>query len=568
MGKPRIVVWDITTDFLVVGSGAGGLTAALAAADAGVETMVIEKTSTYGGTSSLSGGVVWIPNNRSMASKGIVDSEQDGLEYLRQVTGGVVPEDKLAAYVHYGREMIDFLARVANMSFKAAIRYADYYPDLPGGKTGGRSMDPPVYSRRKLGSEANRQRLPTGWGFSKFSFTVTEGREVMDMGWKAYAIIARQLIRYYLDIRARRVGPEDDRLTLGRGLVANLRGAMLKRDIPLYLDTPARELLYEDGRVVGLAAESGGKTIQIRARRGVLLAAGGFGQNTAMRQQYGQLPTGESWSSASEGNTGDAITMAVELGAALEHMDAAWWTPSVQLPDGSALALIHGKALPGSMFVDQQGRRFTNEAAPYEDIVKDMWRHHDTGNACIPTYMVFDGRFRHNYPAACLPPAKIQPDALIPEDYKHGQFLKKADSIEQLAQILGIDTEALLETTARHNEFARSGVDLDFGRGDSASDRYYSDHRVVPNPNLAPIENPPFYAMEIFPGDLGTKGGLKCDASARVLDHSGDVIEGLYVTGNCAGSVMGNSYPGAGSTIGPSMTFAYVAALHATGKLP
>ena len=561
-------MWDITTDFLVVGSGAGAMTAAVTANEFGAESIVIEKTDRYGGTSSLSGGVIWIPNNRSMAKKGIVDSEQDGLDYLRQVTGGVVADDKLQAYLRYGTEMVDFLARVADMPFEAAVRYADYYPDLPGGKVGGRSMDPPTYSRRKLGAQADSQRPPLAWGFSKFSLTVTEGREVMDMGWKAYAIIAWHILRYSLDIRARLAGREDDRLTLGQGLVGNLRGAMLKRGIPLWLNTSARQLMRENGRVVGLLADRDGQAIRIRAKQGVLLAAGGFGQNIAMRQQYGQLPTGEGWSNAAPGNTGDGINMALELGAALEYMDAAWWTPSVRLPDGSPLALIHGKALPGSMFVDHRGQRYTNEAAPYEDIVKKIWRHHDSGYSCIPSFMVFDARFRHNYPVACLPPGKVQSDARIPEAYKHGQFLKKADTIEQLAQLLGIDVDGLLQTVARHNEFARTGKDLDFARGESVSDRYYSDPKVTPNPNLAAIEKPPFYAMEIYPGDLGTKGGVKCDAKARVLDTAGDIIEGLYVTGNCAGSVMGNSYPGAGSTIGPSMTFAYLAALHAGGKLP
>jgi 3-oxosteroid 1-dehydrogenase len=560
-------VWHITTDFLVVGSGAGGMTAAVTAHEYGADSVVIEKTDQYGGTSSLSGGVVWIPNNRSMAAKGITDCEQDGLEYLRQVTAGAVPEEKLLAYVKHGTQMIDFLSRAAGVTFEAATRYADYYPDLPGGKRGGRSMDPPVYSRRKLGKHAAAQRLPQGWGFNKFALTVTEGREVMDMGWKAYAIIARHIMRYYLDIRARRLGVEDDRLTMGRGLIGNLRGAMLERKIPLYLNTAANRLIVENGRVAGLIAKQDGQTLAIRARRGVLLAAGGFAHNIAMRKQYGQLPTGQAWSSASPGNTGDAINMALDVNAALEHMDAAWWTPSVRLPDGSAQALIYGKALPGSMFVDRRGRRFTNEASPYEDIVKAMWQHHKGGEACIPSFMVFDARFRHNYPAACLPPAKVQPDAMIPEDYKRGQFLKKADSLEQLAQILDIDVDGLLETVARYNAFARTGKDLDFGRGDSVSDRYYSDSRVKPNPNLAAIENAPFYALEIYPGDLGTKGGLKCDAQARVLDNDGNVIDGLYVTGNCSGSVMGNSYPGAGSTIGPSMTFGYIAALQATGNM-
>jgi 3-oxosteroid 1-dehydrogenase len=306
-----------------------------------------------------------------------------------------------------------------------------------------------------------------------------------------------------------------------------------------------------------------GKLVNIKASKGVLLAAGGMGRNVEMRQEYGQLPTGEGWSSDSPGNVGDGIRMGLEVGAAVEFMGSAWWTPSVKTPDGVMMALISGKSMPGSFFVDGSGKRFCNEAAPYEDVVKEFWKNQARGISTVPSYMVFDARFRHEYMAGPVAPGKVQPDAALPKEYLETGFLKKADSIEALSMQLGIEAGKLMETVERHNQFAATGKDLDFGRGDSSHDRYYSDTSITPNPNLAPLVKAPYYAMEIYPGDLGTKGGLKFDSSARVLNQDDEVIEGLYVTGNCAGSVMGDSYPGAGSTIGPSMTFGYVAAKHA-----
>jgi 3-oxosteroid 1-dehydrogenase len=560
--------WDYTTDFLVVGSGAGGMTAAIVANELGADSLVIEKTAYYGGTTALSGGVAWIPNNDSMAAAGIADSEDDGLNYLRAVVGPAVAEDKLLSYVRHGREMVRFMAAHTPLTYVAADRYADYYPDREGGKPGGRSMDPSPISRRKLGAQAQFQREPP-WqmaGFMKFAVTVNESREMMDMSAKGTYYMIRNIIRYYLDIPSRLKGLTDNRLTLGKALVANCRKAMLDRNIPLWLNSCAEKLIVDSDRVVGVQISKDGKRVNIRASKAVLLAAGGMGRNIEMRQHYGQLPTGEGWSSDSPGNVGDGIRMGLEVGAAVEFMGSAWWTPSIKLPDGVMMALISGKSMPGSFFVDGSGRRFCNEAAPYEDVIKAFWKNHASGTPTVPCHMIFDARFRHQYMAGPIAPGKLQPDAALPKEYFDSGFLKKADSLKQLAAVIGVDADALASTVARHNEFARSGKDVDFARGDSSHDRYYSDPSIKPNPNLAPLLQAPFYAMEIYPGDLGTKGGLKFDRNARVLDTNNEAIAGLYVTGNCAGSVMGDSYPGAGSTIGPSMTFGYVAAKHALGE--
>lgn len=532
----------------------------------GARSLVIEKTDKFGGTTALSGGVIWIPDNDDMKSQGIDDSVEDALSYLRAVVGDDVPESKLLAYIEHAPDMLRYLAKHTHLRFQAATSYGDYYPELPGAKPGGRSMEILPINRRQLGDDMDNQRFPP-WinqGFMRYSNTVKELREVMDMTWRGKFYMARSIIRYHLDFAARRRGDGiDNRMTLGRGLVAGCRQAMQRRDIPLWLNTEALELLKDDGRVVGLRARREGKEINIRAHRGVLFAAGGMGHNTEMRQRYGQLPTGESFSSESPANVGDAQRMGLDIGAALAFMGSAWWTPSVKTPEGDMLALISGKSMPGSVFVDSLGKRFCNEAAPYEDITKAQWAHHRAGIACVPCHMVFDARFRHEYLAGPIPPGKVQPDDKLPEAIQRSGFLTKADSIAELARKIGVDAEGLADTVARNNRYAVTGKDLDFGRGDSAHDRYYSDPSITPNPNIAPIERAPFYAIKIYPGDLGTKGGLKCDEFARVLDSNDQPIEGLYVTGNSAGSVMGDSYPGAGSTIGPAMTFGYIAARHA-----
>jgi 3-oxosteroid 1-dehydrogenase len=238
------------------------------------------------------------------------------------------------------------------------------------------------------------------------------------------------------------------------------------------------------------------------------------------------------------------------------------------LPDGRPEALIVGKSMPGCIMVNQCGERFTNDAAPYEDVVKGQYRAHSKECSSVPCYLVFDGRFRHSYPVGLtLGPGKAMPDAMLPREYLASGWLKKSDTLAGLAQQLKVDPARLQATVERHNEFARTGKDLDFGRGDSLTDRYYSDHSVKPNSCMAPIAQAPFYALEIWPGDLGTKGGLLSDEHARVLLQSGEPIAGLYVTGNCSASVMGNTYPGAGATLGPAMTFGYVAAQHAAASV-
>ncbi|MDP4918730.1 MAG: FAD-binding protein, partial [Haliea sp.] len=296
---------------------------------------------------------------------------------------------------------------------------------------------------------------------------------------------------------------------------------------------------------------------------GVLLATGGFSHNAEMRRTYQQAPIGSEWTAAAPGATGDGIRLGQELGAALGFMGSAWWSPTYRMPKGPVLALIAGKAYPGSIMVNKKGLRFTNEAQPYEDVVKDQYASELRGEGAVPCYLVFDARYRQQYPVGHIKPGKMVGDGQLPEDLFSSGLLTRAESLEALAAALDIDAAGLAATVERFNRHAREGRDPDYGRGDTEHDRYYADPKVLPNPSLGPLETAPYYALRCDAGDLDTKGGLLCDEHARVLEESGAVSPGLYAAGNTSAAIMGDTYPGAGATIGSAMTFAYLAAQHA-----
>ncbi len=325
--------------------------------------------------------------------------------------------------------------------------------------------------------------------------------------------------------------------------------------MPVWLNTPMTGLHTEDGRVTGVEVTRDGQAMLIRARRGVLLAAGGFERNGPMRARYQQQPIGTDWTTGAAGNTGDAIVAGAAAGAALDLMDDAWWGPSIPLSGGPYFCLAE-RSLPGCLLVNGAAQRFVNESAPYVDAVHAMYAGHSPDVPHIPSWLITDQRYRDRYVFAGLPPGKS-----LPRRWYAAGAVFRAPDLAGLAGQIGLDGEALAKTVARFNEFAEAGRDVDFGRGDSAYDRYYSDPRQRPNPCLASLRQAPFYAIKIVPGDLGTKGGLRTDERARVLRGDGSAIPGLYAAGNTSAAVMGHSYAGAGATIGPAMTFGYLAAL-------
>ena len=557
---------DLEVDWLVAGAGAAGMTGAVVAHQLGGSVLVVEKESVYGGTTAKSGGVAWIPGNHRQAEVHVQDSTEEGYAYLKGLIGDSVGDARIRAYAERASEMLQFMMQHSHIHYSALPRYMDYYEHIQGYKTGGRSMDNAPINLRRLGADAGTIRLGHYDGLMPFNVTVEEGQRLQEMDAGAYLLGMRLLLRYLLDIPGRLKRQRDNRLTLGPALVARLRLSLQDRNISLWLNSPVQELLLDEGRVCGALVEHEGKTVRINARRGVLLATGGFSHNAAMRQQYQQAPIGSEWTAAAPGATGDAVTLGQKVGAALGFMECAWWSPTYTIPDGRVLALIAGKSNPGSIMINRLGKRFANEAQPYEDLVKAQYASDGRGEQTIPCYLVFDATYRKKYAVGHIKPGKVEDDnKLDPANFATGLFTK-AGSLEELASKLGIDPDAVQDTVTQFNRHARNGEDPLFGRGETEHDRYYADKSVVPNPSLGPLDTPPYYALRCDPGDLDTKGGLQCDEQARVIDTSGAAIAGLYAAGNASAAAMGNTYPGAGATIGSAMTFAYIAAQHAFGK--
>jgi len=561
--------WDHTVDLLVVGTGAGAMTAALMAHDRGAKTLLIEKDACYGGSTAMSGGGLWVPNNHLMAQVGVDDTPDEALDYLKRITKGVVSEDRLQAYVKYAPEMIKYLCDNSKMDIQAVPGYADYFPEVPGGKPGARTCEPKHFNAKRLGDEFYRMRDPAPQTLimKRVAFTIIESFTfaAKQPGW--IKMMTKLIGRYCLDLRARIRSKRDHNLAFRNALIGMLRLSLMDRDVPLWLNTDARQLIVENGRVVGIAADRDGQTIRIQAEKGVVMAAGGFESNDEMRSKYLPNPTNSAWTCGSPQNTGDAIRMGLEVGAALDLMEHAWWGPTTLVPnEARARMLVHEKAKPRCVFVNKRGERYVNEATPYTELVSIMYEKNTPEAPCIPTSMIFDSVFRKKYPIGPTLPGAQQPDFLLPRSVKNG-YLKKDMTLDGIAAKMGIDAEGLKATVEKMNEYARTGKDPDFHKGDSLYDRYYADQTVEPNPCLGPIDTPPYYGVEVHAGDIGTKGGLKTDASARVLSASGETIPGLYAIGNCSAAVMGTTYAGAGATIAPAMTFGYVAVLDAlSGK--
>ena len=549
-------------DVIVAGSGAGGMTAALCAAQAGLKAVVIEKADLYGGTTAVSGGGIWVPCNSQMAALGVGDSDAEALTYIKHLVGSEVPLARLEAYVRSAREMVDHLDRELGVKFQVVPEYPDYYPDQPGGKHRARSLQPAPIDAATLGDEFFRQR-------PAFPSTQVLGRIAMDQI-EAHTLFARTsgwiwlmlklLWKYWTDFAWRRKTTRDRRLTMGQALVGQLRLAMLNQNVPLMLGAKFESLAVEQGRVIGVVVTQNGKTLTLGARKGVVLATGGFESSQELRERYLPKPTQVEWTAAPHGNEGDGLKAGLAVGAATGFMNLTWGAPTVTVPGApSATAVFVERSLPGSVCVNGRGQRFCNEAGPYGEFASAMQADHAKTGATVPCWVVFDGRFRKNYPCGPLMPSSIMPDSKIPADWV-GAVYHKADTLDALAAKIGVDAQGLARTVAKMNEYAKAGVDPEFGRGGNAFDRYYADPRAKPNPCLGPIDRAPFYAMKLFPGEIGTKGGLLTDESARVLRADGSVIAGLYAVGNCSAAVMGKTYPGAGATLGPAMTFAYLAA--------
>ncbi|GAA1376011.1 3-oxosteroid 1-dehydrogenase [Streptomyces beijiangensis] len=537
-------------DVVVAGAGAAGMTAALTAAKRGLSVVVIEKAPTFGGSAARSGAGIWIPNNAVLQAAGVPDTPAKAATYLAAVVGSDVAADRQQAFLANGPQMLSFVVANSPLRFRWMEGYSDYYPELPGGLPNGRSIEPDQLDGNILGAELAR--------LNPSYMTVPSGMVVFsaDYKWltlsavsaKGLAVATQCLAR---GTKAAALGQKP--LTMGQSLAAGLRAGLLSVQVPVWLNTPLTDLRVENGTVTGVIVSQAGAPGLVRARHGVVIGSGGFEHNAAMRAQYQRQPIGTSWTVGAKENTGDGIEAGIRVGASLALMDDAWWGPAIPLPDQPYFCLAE-RTLPGGLLINQAGARFVNEAAPYSDVVHTMYDRNGTA-LDIPAWLIFDQHYRDRYLFKDLAPTLPFPDTWYSSGTAHKEWTWDA-----LAASISVPPAALRATLNRFNYQALNGKDSDFHRGDSAYDHYYTDPSILPNSCLAPLWLAPFYALKIVPGDLGTKGGIRTDPRARALRADGSVIPGLYAAGNASAAVMGHSYAGAGSTIGPAMTFGYVAA--------
>ncbi len=527
-------------DVVVIGAGASGLAAALAAHAAGASVLVLEKSDQLGGTAAISGGIIWAPNNPRMAEAGDADSRDEALAYFEGLNHGDIRRDMIATFIDEAAPALSFLESVTPLKLEILPGYPDYYLDRPGARPHGRALDSGLFAYSELGPWAarivnNGQPAPI-----KLSETPLGGF----MGQLDPAIMAERL---RVDARG-----------WGQSLIASLLRGCLDRGIEPRLGVRAARLERQDDRIVGVHTACGA----FIAARSIILATGGFEHDRALVQTFLKGPMTAPASPPT--NTGDGLRMAMAAGAALGNMTSAWWMPVIETGETwfggarRAFPVLLERTLPGAILVNRAGRRFCNEAANYSALAGAFHAfdpaRYDYVN--LPAYLIVDGAFRARYPIASAAPGQKRPD-----------FIIERATLPELAEALHIPGDALADTVARFNAFAEAGADADFGRGENIYDRFYGDRsRPGAFATLGPLKELPFSAVEIKVGALGTNGGALTDTQARVLDHEGKSIPGLYAVGNCMAGPTGGVYAGAGGTLGPALTFGVIAGRHAAKR--
>ncbi|ROS04852.1 3-oxosteroid 1-dehydrogenase [Sinobacterium caligoides] len=556
--------WQHTVDTLIVGSGNGAMTTALCSHILGTaDILLIEKDEKIGGTSALSGGGIWIPNNRYAKAAGAKDSIEDAKAYLTETIPDTIRrDDMIDCYLENAPKMVDMLHENTRIRYDSLEKYPDYYSNATGARNGHRSLEPTPFKVTELEDELDNILPGTIYMFDRINMSQHDAQIMSCKEKGAKRLALKKLFKHYSDIPWLLKHHRGREVSCGFGGIAQLYIALRERNIPLWRNTAMIELISEDGIVIGAVVEKEGKRMNIRARKAVVLACGGFEHNQQMREKYLPSPTNTQWSAGTLSNTGDGINAGLALGAQTSLMDNAWWCTTMHIPRVPYPFLsIVTKAQPGTIVVNKKGKRFSNESQNYMAFQKELLSLHSEENPCAPCYMIFDDNFKKKYGAYPL----MGPKWTIPKDYFEEGLVACGDTVEELATNAGLDVENLKQTVNTFNGYARTGKDLDFKRGDYAYDRYYGDPTNKPNPCLGEILTPPLYSLTLQAGDFGTQGGLTTNCNAQVLDTEGQAITGLYATGNCSAAVL-PTYPGPGSTLGPAMTFAYQAAKHIQGQ--
>lgn len=548
---------DTAVDLLVVGSGTG-MAAALAARELGLSVLIVEKSSYVGGSTARSGGALWLPASPVLDEANAGDTAERAGTYLDSVVAGSAPPQRSAAFVAQVSATVEMLRRTTPLRLFWARDYSDYHPEEPGGSAAGRTCECRPFDTSLLGEY--RTRLEPGL----MEVTVPMPTTGADYRWMN--LVAR-LPRKGIPVYAKRLAQGVGGRMLGRryaaggqGLMAGLFTGVLRAGIPIWTGTTLTRLTRRGERVSGAVVEHGGREVTISARRGVVLATGGFDHRMEMRWKFQSESLGADLSLGAAANTGDGIRAGQEIGAAIDLMDQAWWFPAVApLPGKAPAVMLAERSLPGCLIVDQHGRRFVNEATDYMSFGQRLLELERSGSPVESMWIVFDQQYRNSYVFG----AELFPRMRIPQAWYDAGIAVRADNLAELGAGIGVPVPEFVETMTRFNQNAAAGEDPDFGRGRSAYDRYYGDPTIKPNPNLRPLVDGPFYAVRMVLSDLGTCGGLKTDERARVLREDGGPIAGLYAIGNTAANAFGTTYPGAGATIAQGLVYGYIAAQEA-----
>ncbi|RTE94411.1 MULTISPECIES: FAD-dependent oxidoreductase [Bradyrhizobium] len=552
-------------DVLVAGSGCSGMSAAITARSRGLDVLIVEKELRFGGTTARSGGWLWIPGTSLAKAYGIEETPEQARTYLRHEAGNNFDAARVDAFLSAGPEAVDFFTTKTALRFDMPLVFPDYHAEAPGGAQGGRSMVTRPFDGRELGDLIKSLGVPLP-ELTVFGMMLGSGKEIIHFmrvtkSLTSAVYVAKRLSRHLMDVLRYGRGMT---LTNGNALAGRLAKSALDLKIPMWLSSPVRELTVENGTVTGAIVSREGREVRVRARQGVVLACGGFPHDVERRRKmFPHAPTGnEHFSPGPTGNTGDGLRLAESAGGRVEDRlpNAAAWVP-VSLTtrkDGSKGVMPHfiDRAKPGVIAVMRDGKRFANEGNSYHDFVQAMVKAAKPGEE-IAAFLVCDHRTLRKYGLGCVPPFPMP----LGHHLKSG-YLMRGDTLESLAASAGIDAKAFVETVGQFNATAPLGHDAAFGKGSKAYNRYQGDALHGPNPCVAPIENGPFYAIKMVIGDLGTYAGIVTDANARALDAEGRVIPGLYAAGNDMASIMGGNYPGAGITLGPALTFGYIAGRH------
>lgn len=563
-------------DVVVVGSGGAGLSAALTAARRGLSTLMVEKADVWGGSTAKSAGMVWVPGNRMIEQVGGHDNIELGRQYMKATVGDCTSDEMIDAFLVEGRKAMDFLtAACPDLGWRHMEGYPDYWLDAPGAARQGRGVEAASVDARPLGAWADRQ-MPgyfrpairvdmNSFDSADLLLASTSPRPLLRLA----RLIRRNLPKWWRRERT---------VNMGAALTAALMRSCLESGVEVRLGVGLEDLLFDGERCSGVALDVGGRRTEVVARRGVVLACGGFERNAEMRQKYQRHPINGEWTVGAEGNTGDGIQAGLRHGAAIDNMADAIWSPVIQLPrvktftpiviDDVERFIVPDRSLPHTLMVNARGERFMNEALPYctagQGIYGGVFGKGDGDAENHPAWLVFDQQYRNTYMFGY----GYLPRVELPQEFYDSGAVVRRDSLPDLAEAIGVPADALCATAERFNGFARTGVDEDFHRGENEHDRFYANRYHKPNPSLGELRKGPFYATRVHPGDIGTSGGLVIDPQARVTRDDGTVIKGLYAAGNTTKSIVGHTYCAGGTSIGAALVFGHIAANHIADQEP